>query len=281
VRDESTPGAVPRRGGALIQGGAPLDRQREPLPTHVRDTPPLPAAFDEVLDRGLDRLGLTATPEARSAIDGHVRLLIAWTSAINLTAIRHPADIALRHVLDSLAPLAAVPDISTTARILDLGSGGGFPGVPLAAFLPGTHVTLLEPVTKKARFLETVVVATGLGARVAVARARAEALAGDVADRGRWPTVTSRAVGSMAELVELAFPLLVDGGALVAWKRGSLDAELAAARRAMAQLGGGTLEVVAVALPDLAGHQLVVATRTGRVPPGFPRDPSVRRRRPW
>ena len=114
-----------------------------------------------------------------------------------------------------------------------------------------------------------------------VVRARAEALAGQATDRGRWPIVTCRAVGSTADLVELAFPLLSVGGSLIAWKRGDLDDELATARRAIDGLGGGTLEVSDVTLPELAGHKLVVATPTGAVPARFPRDPSLRRRRPW
>jgi 16S rRNA (guanine527-N7)-methyltransferase len=245
------------------------------------DTPALPADFDQVLQRGQRQLGLTASPDARSKIDGHVRLLAAWTTAINLTAIREPAEIALHHVLDSLTALAFVPGLAAVPRILDLGSGGGFPGLPIAALLPRTAVTLVEPVGKKARFLDVVVEATGLARRVTVVRARAEELAGRASDRGRWPIVTSRAVGSTADLVELAFPLLSDGGALVAWKRGDIDAELAAARRAIGGLGGGTLEVVDVTLPELAGHRLVVATSTGPVPARFPRDPALRRRRPW
>lgn len=274
-------GSGAARGGALIQGDAPLDRQREPLPTRVRDTPPLPAVFDEIVANGLTRLGLVAAPAARSVIDGHIRLLIAWTSAINLTAIRDPADIAIRHVLDSLTALALVPDLATAPGVLDLGSGGGFPGLPIAAVAPATSVVLVEPVGKKARFLETVVAATDLGDRVSVAPTRAEALAGDPAHRDRWPVVTSRAVGSLADLVELAFPLLRVGGALVAWKRGDLGLELAAAHRAVTALGGGTLDLVDVTVPELAGHRLVVVRRSGPVPPGYPRDPSRRRRRPW
>ena len=83
------------------------------------------------------------------------------------------------------------------------------------------------------------------------------------------------------ELVELAFPLLEPGGCLVAWKRGDLDAELAAAERAIDALGGGSIEVRPVAVDGLDGHRLIVATSRGRVPPGYPRDPGARKRRPW
>ena len=83
-----------------------MDRRREPLPTRVQDTPALPAAYDVAMRRGLDDLGLALPEPARLAIDGHVRLLLAWTAMINLTAIRDPAEVALRHVIDSLTAVA-------------------------------------------------------------------------------------------------------------------------------------------------------------------------------
>jgi 16S rRNA (guanine527-N7)-methyltransferase len=257
-----------------------VDREREPLPTHVRDTATLPSTYDRALGRGLESLGLELDEVARAAIEGHVRLLLAWTEAINLTAIRDPADVALGHVIDSLAAVGWLRDHSI-ARLLDLGSGGGFPGVPIAAALPAASVVLLEPIAKKARFLSTSLDATGLAPRVTVVRARAEELARDRRQRGRWPAISGRAVASLADLVELAFPLLGEGGSLMAWKRGDIDRELEAARRAMDALGGGTLDVRDVPVADLVEHRLVVATRTGRVPDAFPRDPAARRRRPW
>jgi 16S rRNA (guanine527-N7)-methyltransferase len=253
---------------------------REPLPTRVRDTPALPGDYEHTLDRGLAELGLGLDADAREAIDGHVRLLLAWTRTINLTAIRDPAAVATGHVLDSLS---AVPWFRARGgdRVLDLGSGGGYPGLPIAAALPGAAVTLLEPIRKKAAFLETVVDATGLALRVAVITGRAEELAAEPTRRGTWSSVTARAVASTADLVELAFPLLEPGGVLVAWKRGDLEAELAAASRAVEALGGGVLDVHEVAIDGLDGHRLVTIRRTGRVPDAYPRDPAARRRRPW
>jgi 16S rRNA (guanine527-N7)-methyltransferase len=260
-----------------------LDRRREPLPTRVEDTPTLPAVYDDVLRSGLDALALELTAGARSAIDGHVRLLLAWTTAINLTAIRAPAAVALGHVVDSLSALPLISE-RRPRRLLDVGSGGGFPGIPLAACLTDatTDVTLLEPTGKKAGFLRTVVDATGLGGHVRVDGRRAEEVARGVPHHDAWDLVTARAVGSTADLVELTFPLLVPGGALVTWKRGDLADELAAARRAIAALGGGDLVVWPVHVPGLAGHRLVVASRgRGDVPARYPRDPAQRKRRPW
>ena len=257
-----------------------MSREREPLPTHVRDTPTLAPAYDETLLRGLAALGLDLDATARAAIDGHVRLLLAWTGSINLTAVREPAEVALRHVIDSLAAVDWLRSHGVV-RLLDLGSGGGFPGLPLAAALPVTRVMLLEPIAKKAGFLAAAAEATGLAQRVTVVRARAEETGRELEHRFRWEAVTARAVAPLGNLVELGFPLLEHQGSLIAWKRGDIDLELEAARRAIDALGGGTLDVRDVPVADLDGHRLVVATRTGLVPDGYPRDPAVRRRRPW
>ena len=256
-----------------------MDRPREPLPTRVSDTPELPAEYHQVLDAGLVALGETLQPAARAAIDGHVRLLLAWTAAINLTGIREPADAARLHVLDSLAALPILRSRGITA-LLDLGSGGGFPGLPLAAALDAERVLLVDAVGKKVRFLETVIAATGLERRAAAEAVRSETLAHDARDRDAWPAVTARAVTSLAELVEIGLPLVAPGGVLVAWKRGHLDAEFAAARPALRALAAGPVEVLDVRLPGLEGHQLVVVERGGPIDPRYPRDPAERRRRP-
>ena len=262
-----------------------LERRREPLPTRVQDTPTLPEAYHDALDVGLAGMGLALDAATREAVDGHARLLLAWTRAINLTSIREPGAVALGHVIDSLSG-HAVLEGRRPRRLLDLGSGGGYPGIPLAATLGGPpsapEVTLLEPIGKKARFLSTVAKATELAKRVRVDARRAEAIAQDCSDEP-WDVVSARAVATTADLIELAFPLLTPGGSLVAWKRGDLASELAAAGRAIDALGGGDIEVVEVHVAGLDGHRLVIATRSadGNVPDRFPRDPAQRKRTPW
>ena len=257
-----------------------MGRPREPLPTRVEETPNLPSVYDDTLDAGLSALGMSLSAAARSAIDGQVRLLLAWTEAINLTSIRDPGTVALAHVVDSLT---AVPILRERGvdRFIDLGSGGGYPGLPIAAALPAARALLLEPIRKKVTFLSTVAAAAGLADTVEAAPVRAEALAADRRHRGQWPAVTARAVASLGELVELALPLLEPGGILVAWKRGDLEAEWRGAERAMTALGGTALERRPVEVPGLAGHCLVVATAGNGTPASYPRDPGVRRRRAW
>jgi 16S rRNA (guanine527-N7)-methyltransferase len=195
-------------------------------------------------------------------------------------------------VVDSLTAVRVLEG-HRPRRIVDLGSGGGFPGIPLVAVLPFTRGILVESVGKKARFLTTVVTALGLGDVLEVEPVRAESLsAGRV---GRAETVVARAVAPLAELIELAFPLLPQGGSLVAWKSASGLAddgrgELAGARRAMAAIDPDATVVVERAVPegagpaveDLADHRLVIVTRRAEdLAPTWPRDPAARRRKPW
>jgi 16S rRNA (guanine527-N7)-methyltransferase len=261
-----------------------VTHHREPLPTDVTLLPALPPEYDAVIEAGLESLSLTLDRAARRAIDDHVRLLLAWTVAINLTAIRDPVAVAREHVLDSLSAVALLRARGARA-ILDLGSGGGFPGLPLALALPADRVVLVESVGKKATFLAATIDALGLRPGVAVAATRAETLARDPHHRGRWPVVTARAVASLPELMELALPLIAPGGALVAWKRhgaaGSLADELAAGSGAAAVLGGSEPIVHRTTVPGLTDHVLVVVDKVRPTPPDFPRDAAVRKRRPW
>ena len=280
MNDDAGSGARTARAGTDRQEEC-LDRPRDPLPTRVEACPPLHAAYHDALGGALGAIGVVLDGPAREAIDGHVRLLVAWNAAINLTSIRDPAEIAIRHVADSLTAVDAVRAAGGEA-ILDIGSGGGFPGIPLAAALPSSEALLIDSVGKKARFLEVAADAIGLAGRIRVGSVRAEALAVDARHRGRWPAVTARAVAPLAELVELAFPLLAPGGLLIAWKRGDRDVEIGAARRAIDALSGGSIQVRPVALAGLAGHCLVVVRRGRRsVPLAYPREPAARRRRPW
>lgn len=268
-----------------------MTNRREPLPTDVDALPGLPASYDAVLDAGLDALGLDLEPMARAAIADHVRLLLAWTEAINLTAIREPSAVAQEHVLDSLSALPILRRMGARA-LLDIGSGGGFPGLPLALALPAERALLVESVGKKATFLGAALDALGSRPRIAVAATRAETLARDPHHRERWPIVTARAVAALPELVELALPLLASGGSLIAWKRSitvdgeaapvrRLDHELGGAARAAWALGGQQPAVVPVTVPGLEDHVLVVVTKTGLTPAGYPRDPALRKRAPW
>ena len=209
----STPGAA--RGRSI----APMIRRpmdpREPLPSRVEGLPPLPDAAIVELDRGLASLGLSDLPDpSRRTLADHLRLLAAWNAAINLTAIRDPLAAVRLHLIDSLTAAAVLRDRGIDAFV-DLGSGGGFPGIPLAVALPARRALLVDSVAKKARFLGVACAALGLGGRVEAFAGRAEELAADRRHRDRWPAVVARAVGPLVEVVEIGLPLVAPGGLLV------------------------------------------------------------------
>ncbi|MFH1475056.1 MAG: RsmG family class I SAM-dependent methyltransferase [Chloroflexota bacterium] len=257
-------------------------RSRAPLPVDPSLCPALAPTTAARFDAGCATLGLgDLPPGARDAILGHLRLLLAWTVAVNLTSIRDPDAAVTGHLLDSLAAVPLLRKAGVT-RFLDLGSGGGYPGLPLALALPSAAL-LVDSIAKKAAFLRVAVEAAGAADRVTVAAVRAEALAADGRMRERWDAVTVRAVAPLAELVELAFPLLVSGGLLLAWKRANLVDERARALPAVAALGGGSVEIAPLPgpLPGLGDHVLVAVRKEGRTSSAWPRSPAERRRRPW
>ncbi len=258
-------------------------RDRAPLPADPALCPSLPRDAIARFDDGCAALGIAPLPgEAREAILGHLRLLLAWTASVNLTAIRDPGAAVTGHLLDSLAALPYLREFGVR-RLVDLGSGGGYPGLPLALALPAERALLVDSIAKKAAFLKVAVRAAGADRSVAVATVRGEALAADRHHRERWPAVTVRAVAPLPELVELAFPLLAPGGILVAWKRAPIDDELARAIPAIAALGGGVVDVVVPprSVPGLATTFSSSFTRRAAPATAGPGPPAERRRRPW
>jgi 16S rRNA (guanine527-N7)-methyltransferase len=227
----------------------------------------LPPTERDTLEELARQLIAATLPELSDAecavVTAHLRLLDAWNPAINLTRVSDPWERATRHFLDSLV---AVPHIEHLlpdghGKIADLGSGGGFPGIPLAARLLSRHdglsMTLIESIGKKARFLEAVTTASGLAPQLRVAHARAEdlALGGGV----RFDVITARAIAPLGELIRLAAPILTPRGSLLAWKRAGddVDAELSAAS---SYIGSSAIEVIPVNVAALTGALLVRVT---------------------
>jgi 16S rRNA (guanine527-N7)-methyltransferase len=245
--------------------------ERRPLPTDHRVLPPLGADFHQALDLGLERLDLTLSPGVRAALEAQARLLMAWSGHVNLTAHRTPQRICLEHILDSLAAVPLIRRLwAGPVTLFDLGSGAGYPGLPLAIALPCQRAVLVDSIGKKARFLAVAAAAAWSeleaagedGPSVRALTGRAESLARDPEHRERWDLVTARAVAPLERLVRVSFPVLRTGGALIAWKRddgeGSLGRELAAARPSMAATGARLDAVHGVAVPGLEDHRLVV-----------------------
>jgi 16S rRNA (guanine527-N7)-methyltransferase len=207
-------------------------------------------------------------------------LVIERNTTMNLTAITAPADIATKHFLDSFTA-AAVRTWSGRERIIDVGSGAGFPGLALRLLFPGTRVTLVESMGKKARFLEEVTSTLGIDG-VEVRNERAEVLAH--ARRERYDVGTARAVGTLGAIVEYLLPFLRVGGDAIAWK-GRLDAELAGGRKACAAIGGEIVKITPTSELGLGavlpGRSLVLIRKVRATPSRYPRSAAEAKRRPW
>jgi 16S rRNA (guanine527-N7)-methyltransferase len=226
-------------------------------------------------------IGISLSPAQVQAFRVYRDELLEWNRRFNLTAITDPAEVETRHFLDSLTVARAVPGgLGSHTPLADVGSGAGFPGIPLKIAFPALPLTLIEATGKKARFLEYIAARLGLENVTVVAR-RAEEAGRDPALREAFAVVVARALAPMAALAELTLPLCAVGGRVIAQKRGDIAAELRAAERAVLLLGGRLQETVPVSAPGLEdGRVLVVVDKTSPTPGQYPRRPGVPARRP-
>jgi 16S rRNA (guanine527-N7)-methyltransferase len=219
-----------------------------------------------------DRYGLT--PSSIAAL--RALLLHQAEDEHASTTVREPSAAVDRHVADSLVALDLEP-VRGAGRLADLGSGAGWPGLALAAALPGCHVALVESATRRCEYLERVVAAAGLG-NVEVVHARAEEWP---AGRGAQDVVTARALAALPVVLEYAAPLLADGGTVVAWKGRLADDELAAGARAAALLGLAAPEIHhADPYRGAGAATLVTARKIAPTPDRYPRRPGLALKRP-
>ena len=208
-------------------------------------------------------------------------LLVEGNRRVNLTAITELEAVERLHFLDSLTAVAGLPEATLAGgRVLDVGSGAGFPGVPLRIAFPGVRMELLEATGKKAAFLRGLVAELGLS-DVVVHQGRAEDLGREASLRGAFDAALARGVAKLATLAELTLPFLRVGGVLGAHKSRGVEAEVDGAAEAIRVLGGAAAEVVPVSVAGLGdGRVLVVVRKTGETPEGYPRRAGMPGKRP-
>ncbi len=217
-----------------------------------------------------------------SAFETYYRELVAWNQRFNLTAITDWEGVLVRHFLDSLSCLKALPRAELTARtrMIDVGTGAGFPCLPLKIVCPGMRLTLLEATGKKVTFLEHIVSLLGLR-NVEVIHGRAEELGRNPAHRERYDWALARAVAEMPTLAEYLLPLVRVGGAALAQKGEGATAEVHGTDAAIATLGGRVRQLVPVELRGLAETRyLVVLDKIAATPEKYPRRPGMPQKRP-
>jgi 16S rRNA (guanine527-N7)-methyltransferase len=231
---------------------------------------------------GTRELGVTLTDEHLASFETCYRELVDWNRRFNLTAITDWEGVLVRHFLDSLSCLMALPraDLAAGARVIDVGAGAGFPGLALKIVCPGMRLTLLEATRKKVAFLEhisRVLELTG----VEVVHGRAEQAGRDPSCREQFDWAVARAVAEMPTLVEYLLPLVRVGGAVLAQKGEGAAAEVHGAEAAIVALGGRVRQLVPVELLGLAETRyLVVVDKVAATPDKYPRRPGVPRKSP-
>jgi len=213
------------------------------------------------------------------ALTTYERELIEWNQKFNLTAIRDEKGIRTKHFLDSFSCVLAWK-ANPPAKLIDVGTGAGFPGIPLKIIYPTTKVTLVESVGKKAMFCQHIVRLLGLEG-VDVINARAEDLGQMREHRERYDWGVARAVANMRVLSEYLLPLVQVGGRMLAQKGESGPAEVHSAENAIKLLGGEVRQLIPVTLPGVVDERhLVLVDKVAATPPGYPRKPGVPTKKP-
>ena len=238
----------------------------------------------EALRNGLEALQIELDEVQQEKLLDFGAMLLAENEKQNLTAVRDPREVVSRHFLDSLAPLS-VPAAKERlcvpgTRLIDVGTGAGFPGIPLAIALPELSCTLLDSLQKRIAFLENVTETLGLS-NANLLSARAEDAAKDPEHREAYDLATSRAVADLAVLSEYCLPFVRIGGAFLAYKGADCTEETERAANALQILGGAAPRVETYPIPELEGlHTLLLIEKTGPTPEKYPRRAGVPTKRP-
>lgn len=221
---------------------------------------------EQLLRQEAERLGITLDNYAVDRFDMYAERLIAWNKRMNLTAITDPDEMVIKHFADSLAILKYV-DIPKDAQVVDVGTGAGFPGLPLLFARPDIQLTLVDSLHKRLVFIKDVLHSSGLFAERI--HERAEILGKDPDYRETFDVATARAVAPLNVLSEYCLPFVKVGGLFVAMK-GSED-EVPAAANAIKELGGELLDNVSYKLSSGDNRHLVIIKKISQTPTKYPR----------
>ena len=235
----------------------------------------------ESLIEGAARLSIDLNGEQVDRFKAYYDELVSWNESVNLTAVTGREEVQTRHFVDSLAVISALPTnvLDGTDKLLDVGTGAGFPGLPLKIAHPRIDLTLLEATAKKTAFLNHVVDKLGLEG-VTVVTGRAEEEAHEPEMRERFGAVVSRAVARLNVLTELCLPFCRVGGVMIAQKGPNVEEELDQARNAIETLGGKFKDRGMLVSPPVGLGTLVVIEKHRATPPNYPRRPGIPSKRP-
>lgn len=218
----------------------------------------------------LDRNNIYYDEEMMRKFDAYRGGILQWNEFVNLTAIRDPEEFTLKHFVDSVT-CVKLPEYEAAEKIIDMGTGAGFPGVPLAILSPEKQFVLVDSLNKRLRIIAELCQQIGIR-NVTTIHARAEELGHAKEHREQYQLCVSRAVAPLGVLLEYCLPLLKKGGALAAYKGAEAENELAGAKRAMQLLGAEKCRIEETPLGEEGReHRLLVITKTKPTPSKYPR----------
>lgn len=225
-------------------------------------------------------LGRELTRVQAEQLAAYHAILIETNRTLNLTRVPDdPIEAADRNYIDSLMPYLVTDWLDKAGTLLDVGSGAGFPGIPLAIALPSCRVTMLDSLGKRVDFINRVVSELGLNAEAV--HYRAEEAAKTPAMREKFDVVTARAVAYLPTLCELCLPFARVGGAFIDYHGPKADTEIPEAKEAVRMLGGGTITQVSAPVPGRDwDHRLIRINKTGHTSAAYPRKPGDPGRKP-
>ena len=228
------------------------------------------AEFEEILASRTTEAQIPLTAEQIAQFGVYNKLLVEWNERMNLTALTAPADVAVKHIIDSLTAYdAALFDAAES--LIDVGTGAGLPGIPLAVYAPHIEVTLMDALAKRVRFLTEVTRAMGL-THTRCIHARAEEAARQKEHRARYDIAVSRAVARMTVLLEYTLPFVRVGGSVLALKGRAYAEEAEEGKHAAQILGGGAIAARPVQLPGLDDVRAILSVVKERpTPKTYPR----------
>ena len=212
------------------------------------------------------KMGVSLDGVAIKRFDLLAERLVSWNSRVNLTAITEPDDIVVKHFLDSISPLPYA-DIKENARLIDVGCGAGFPGLPILIGRPDLEVTFLDSIEKKLKFIDDVLESTSLFGETV--HGRAEVLGADSDFREQFDVATTRAVAPLNVLAEYCLPLVKVGGIYISMK-GAED-ETALGSKAIKELGGEIENVVSLKLANGDSRNLIMIRKISQTATKYPR----------
>lgn len=228
---------------------------------------------------GLSELNIELTDFQTDQFLRYYELLIEKNKVMNLTAITDFQDVIEKHFIDSLSLIKAIPDLKDQ-KVLDLGTGAGFPGIPLKIVFPDLDMVLLDSLNKRILFLNDVIRELGLK-KIAAIHGRAEEIGRKHEFRQKFDLCVSRAVSNLASLSEYCLPFVRIGGQFISYKSADADEEINRSKKAVFLLGGKIETIIKFQLPDSGqGRSLVCIKKEKGTPKTYPRKPGTPAKKP-